>query len=495
MIRTTLQVCQVKRAAARPPMRLIVDALLGTLAVLGVLPTHRVPVPGRLPVAPTNVRVDAGTFPAYAEPALAQQPDNPLALVGASKMFSDPAHYVFRVGSYYSTDGGGTWHDNGPLPGLRQFEVTSDVAVATARPRRVYLSVLAADVHHGHATGVYLYRSADGGLTYDLPLTVTVHARGGDDKPELAVDTSGGPYNGAVYLTWCYWPARHRSHIAFAASRDGGHRWHIVPAIDAGLTRAAQFAQPVVGPGGAVYITFVDLATNTLYLTESRNGGLTFRRPWRVTTLAPPPGQLKGGFRAAAIPNAAVSSTGTLLAAWNDERADDSDILFVVSTTRGRTWQGPYRLNEDHTHTDQWQPTVAALPDGSFAFSYFDRATDPTHNLLVSVTAALYTPGRGVTDLRASNRSFDPTLGGVIAGPHVRFLGDYQALSTSAQVLHLMWNDTRDGTPSLPATHLYSAALPLRLFTAQTPRPLRRAVLLPPHRRSVSTRGPDSDAR
>jgi hypothetical protein len=485
-----------RRAGRLSSRRLIASAVLAALGVLALLPSPLEPALLRrpAPVMPANVRVDAGAFPAYGEPALAQGQDNPLALAGAAKMFSDPAHYVFRIGTFYSTDGGATWHDNGPLPGLGQFEVTSDVAVATAPPRHVYLSVLAADVHHGHGSGVYLYRSTNGGLTYSGPLTVTTHPRGGDDKDQLAVDTTNGPYHDTIYVTWCYWPARHRPHIEFAASRDGGQTWRILPALDAGVARIAQFAEPFVGPDGTVYVTFVDLASNAIYLTASRDGGLSFGRPARVATFVPPPDRLTGGFRATAIPTAAVAPNGTLLVAWNDHRTGDTDILVAFSTTHGATWQGPYRLNDDRTRTDQFQPAVAALPDGSFALSYFDRAEDPTHNLLTGVTAARYVPGQGATYAHVSSRSFDPTLGGIMAGPHVRFLGDYQGLSAGPQAVHLLWNDTRDGTPATPATDLYSASLPRRLFTAQTPRPLPPAAPLPAHRRPVPAPGPDADA-
>src|SRR5437667_10049108 len=49
-----------------------------------------------------NVRVSHDTYPAHSEPMLAENPKNPLNLVGGSKFFTDPAHYKFRIG-YFSS--------------------------------------------------------------------------------------------------------------------------------------------------------------------------------------------------------------------------------------------------------------------------------------------------------------------------------------------------------------------------------------------------------
>src|SRR5260221_3245470 len=62
---------------------------------------------GTHPQAPyENVQVSHDTYLAHSEPMLAEDPTNPLHLVGGSKFFTDPAHYRFQIGYYASLDGG-----------------------------------------------------------------------------------------------------------------------------------------------------------------------------------------------------------------------------------------------------------------------------------------------------------------------------------------------------------------------------------------------------
>ncbi len=67
---------------------------------------------------PANVRVSHDAFLAHSEPMLAEDPANPLLLVGGSKFFTKPATYQFQIGWYFSIDGGCTWTDGGTAPRL-----------------------------------------------------------------------------------------------------------------------------------------------------------------------------------------------------------------------------------------------------------------------------------------------------------------------------------------------------------------------------------------
>lgn len=65
-----------------------------------------------------NVQVTRDAYKDHSEPEIAENPANPLELVGGSKYFTDPAHYVFQIGFDYSRDGGCTWTDGGVLSGF-----------------------------------------------------------------------------------------------------------------------------------------------------------------------------------------------------------------------------------------------------------------------------------------------------------------------------------------------------------------------------------------
>src|SRR6185312_3213582 len=98
---------------------------------------------GTHPQAPyENIRVSNDTYLAHSEPMLAEDPNNPLHLVGGSKFFTDPAHYRFQIGYYASFDGGCTWGDGGVLPGFARNVITSDVSLAFGTHGKVYVAVL-----------------------------------------------------------------------------------------------------------------------------------------------------------------------------------------------------------------------------------------------------------------------------------------------------------------------------------------------------------------
>src|SRR5262249_32024826 len=142
-------------------------------------------------------------FPAHSEPMVAENPRNPLNLVGGSKLFTDPAHYVFKIGTYASFDGGCTWTQGGVLPGYDDARLTSDVSFAFDAHGVVYASVL---FPGPRVSGLGVSKSADGGRTFGPPAIVYQDAPSEifSDKPWIAVDRTGGPHDGTIYVAWSY---------------------------------------------------------------------------------------------------------------------------------------------------------------------------------------------------------------------------------------------------------------------------------------------------
>ena len=154
----------------------------------------------------TNVRVSHDTYLAHSEPMLAENPQDPLNLVGGSKFFSDPAKYAFQIGYYSSFDGGCSWTDGGVLPGFEKNETTSDISFAFGIHNDVYAAVLFVTAGSHGNSGIAVSKSTDGGKTFGHPVRV-FEARAEQifsDKPWIAVDQSRGPYSGSVYVVWSY---------------------------------------------------------------------------------------------------------------------------------------------------------------------------------------------------------------------------------------------------------------------------------------------------
>src|SRR5205809_557554 len=178
-----------------------------------------------------NVRVSHDNYLAHSEPMLAENPKNPLNLVGGSKFFTDTAHYKFQIGYFSSFDGGCTWTDGGVLPGFEKNETTSDVSFAFGKHNDVYAAVLYTTGGAQSNSGIAVLTSNDGGKTFGNPVSV-FEARANQvfsDKPWIAVDQTGGPYSGYIYVVWSY---DHNGTcgginncseaLAFSRSTDGG---------------------------------------------------------------------------------------------------------------------------------------------------------------------------------------------------------------------------------------------------------------------------------
>lgn len=422
-------------------------------------PTAYANAPRPAPVANVpNVRVSRGEFTAHSEVTLAQNPRDPQNFVGASKMFTDNENYVFRIGTYASSDGGRSWIDNGQLPGLEQFEITSDPVVAFDSHGTAYVEVLAARGPE-QRSALYLYASKDGGRSWSAPQLVTDDPSGFNDKNWLAADITDGQYAGSLYTTWVQIvgaPGREDEYrILFARSTDGGATWSAPQKIagDAGVTR--QGPNVSVDPQGDVYLLWSNLSDNHLEVAVSSDGGATFsevRDGPPFQNIRPLKGNLRNGLVLAGV-SADPVKLDTLYAVWGDWRLGEAEVAFSVTHDGGTTWRSPVVVNGVRTN-DQFQPSVAANTAGEIYIQWFDRRDD-AQNLLVHTYAARSTDdGKTWSELRVTDVASNPTVGLPRAGED-GFYGDYQALVADETGVQLFWNETRDGQQEV-----YTARIP-----------------------------------
>jgi hypothetical protein len=132
-----------------------------------------------------------------------------------------------------------------------------------------------------------------------------------NDKPWLAVDTSGGPHDGRLYVTWTRFVFSHNrykeSPILMAYSDDNAATWSDPVEISgfsrtlcreqvagpAGRCDESQFSNVVVGSDGSVYVAFInqqfagaeDGFRNQYLLTKVDPDTLAVSGPYRVAGL------------------------------------------------------------------------------------------------------------------------------------------------------------------------------------------------------------------
>ncbi|HEU4759720.1 MAG TPA: sialidase family protein [Dehalococcoidia bacterium] len=280
------------------------------------------------------------------ETTIAVNPWSPNMLVGGANDYRLGA--PIGAAFYTSFDGGFTWNDGiPPYPLLavttgnatRLTETpfgTGDPVLAFGRARAgtaglapgtptvyyAYLGVSASFCEHG----IFVSRSTDG-LLWSRPVVPPLAPPAGsfaavywnsanncgvfNDKPWLAVDTSGGPHDGRLYVTWSRFVFSHdkyqESPILMTYSDDNGETWSEPLEVSgsskslcgeqisgpAGRCDESQFSSVVVGPDGGVHIAFVN--------QQSRGENDGFRNLYLVAKVDPDTLAVSGPYKAAGL--------------------------------------------------------------------------------------------------------------------------------------------------------------------------------------------------
>jgi BNR/Asp-box repeat len=446
-----------------------------------------------------NIQVTHDAYPAHSEPEIAENPANPLELVGGSKYFTDSAHYVFQIGYAYSRDGGCTWTDGGTLAGFPRSELVSDVTFAFGPADRAYAAVLFSGLSTPEC-GIAVFMSRDAGRTFGKPTLVFEEACTSvfSDKPWISVDNTHGPTRGNVYVAWSYdydascpYSNFCFEELAFSRSTDGGKTFspvrrvegsapyctNPVPHRPAGSTRcdAALGATPVIEPDGTLAIAYAyqdilygthnhqSIPTRMLVIT-SHDGGQTWSpSPVLAATIHDVPFQLlPDRFRNFALPAFAAdpAAAGHLYLVWADERQHHAEIVLSASRDSGQTWSAPVLVNDNPLGdgANHAQPALAVAPDGVVSVTFFDTRNDPAHRLLDVYLAQSVDGGATfLPNVRVTSQSIDPSLHTPLDGSGTPFFGDYQGLTADNLFVHPLWNDTRTGIQQLETAALPSA--------------------------------------
>ncbi|MFI7701370.1 sialidase family protein [Nonomuraea sp. NPDC049480] len=246
-----------------------------------------------------------------------------------------------------SGDNGATWA-KGVLPGITGFgggpyQRVSDPSVAYDARHDVWLvaSLAMTDTDGVAGAAVLVSRSADGGRTWDAPVTAAVAGDGDLDKPWIACDnTRDSPYHGRCHLAFDDNAAGNA--IKMARSPDGGLTWTVTATSAAGLG-----GQPVVRPDGAVVVPYLS-NDEEIRSFRSRDGGATWSGSVLVSMVqrhTP-----AGGLRALPLPSAETDAAGAVYVAWHDCRfrlyCAGNDIVLVTSAD-GTEWDHVTRVTSD----------------------------------------------------------------------------------------------------------------------------------------------------
>ncbi|MGI5133820.1 sialidase family protein [Streptomyces sp. CA-106110] len=409
---------------------------------------------------PVDVRVTDDGFGAHIEPVLAVNPRVPHNLLAACRVFTGT-----RIGlaAYASFDGGATWRRHGLMPGLvPDFDGNPTVAfdehgngyvcgaVATQEPSR-----------HGDAR---LWRTADGGRSFDPPVTVVSGGPDLVDHPWLAIGrgTCGRP--APLYVAARMYGSAD-DHLVLARSLDGGLSFAPPVRLES-VTGTATASVLAVAPDGtltAVYLARSPSDRMVLRAVSSRDHGENFTVPAdlaEVVSTGPGLGDvtIKSGPSVAVAPRS--GRIGAAVTGFDDATGRSSLLLIVSSGSGGPTrtvvWAEPVAVAASD-ETVYLQPQLAADDEDRIALSVYALSIAAARiDVLLYISEPLDSgsaPVRFGAPLRVTTRSFEPRQ--AVNTGDTRWLGNYQGLAAArSQAFHPIWTDTRTGD-----TQIFTAAV------------------------------------
>jgi len=356
-------------------------------------------------------------------------------------------------GYYRSTDDGKTWTrsllpgfpgDNSPQgqsSPLQGFNLTSDPVLTFDRAGNVYYTGIAIQFAAPDLKGytAFVAKYTDDGANYSGVTLIT----SGTDKPWIAVDTSGGPNDGNIYLVYIGIFTGKISGSIFTRSTDG----------------ASTFSKPILVPGagyvtavavdqkGIVYVTSLGNG-GTILVSKSIDGGVTLSSPVTAASgLNPlPQTDLIGNrFRIVTLPQMVADNSGVFIVT-DDNSTGTSDVLFIRSTNQGATWSTPIRVN-DVTAGQQFFPTIA-VSGGIINVAWYDSRMQVNSNGTITALDVFYSKSldAGATfsaNVRITSASFNPNIVTFSDfARHEAFIGDYNQIASTSTEAHLVWADT-----------------------------------------------------
>jgi hypothetical protein len=289
------------------------------------------------------------------EPTLAVNPANPGNIV-AAWMRATAANQI-TIAWASSQDGGTTWTSPMLMPHLWSSFTHADVSLSFNSAGTGFISYI--DYKMNMDSGyVMVASSANGGISWSTPVKAIRYSDAADkpiDRPWMAVDRSGGPFDGRLYVTGKSpegVPLPH--HIWIKSSSDGGLNWSAIKQLDDSIPTdlvTNSMAVPAVGKDGSVYITYASYhpamsVYARMICLKSTNGGMHFTASV-IGNYAGNSAVTDTLYQPSYVISADPTNSNHLQYAGTDARNGDPDIFSCKSLDGGFTWSPPIRVNDD----------------------------------------------------------------------------------------------------------------------------------------------------
>jgi hypothetical protein len=431
------------------------------------------------------------------EPTIAIDPQNPSIMTAGSNDYcaeiQNGSGNVW-AGYYRSTDGGGTW-SNSLVPGYPADESPAGTAspahgdcAAAGDPTQsfdgaghLYFGFICFNRAKPTNGSIYVARYDDHGATY----VRTVRVERGtpsvwglfQDKINVVAD----PTSGNVYVAWARYSGQAANNVIyFSRSTDGGLTFSKPMRLTEGLAEE-QFADMAIGPQGAIYVTYREIAhqsstENRIRIVRSTDGGVSFSDPTTVASIDPfdstdfgPDTCGDGPFacdngltyaRFSSLSAVAADAAGVHVV-WSARDGDGQAKIFARNSANGLSWATPASTLDNVPTGHQFFPDVASS-GGRLSVVFQDSRTDPAYsptlppgdtvggansgNVVDAFVASSIDGGTSWSESQVSGAGTNPNWE-VRSGMRSPFFGDYNYVAAVGATVAATWADTRDLVP------------------------------------------------
>ena len=347
-------------------------------------------------------------------------PDRLITCYMVSSLTSSP----YWTAASVSFDGGSSWSEtvaeriSDQLDKLWSLDFRSlDPTCAYGPGGTVYFgAVLGKDLEASSD----FFRSPDGGRTWTSPVAIS----GAWDRPYIAVDVTGGKYNGRIYVNHTFeirdFDSSPTSYDSASVSRgmglqrslDGG-RSFLGPAARVGIVGEHHaFTSPgnsVVLSDGTVVSLFFEFdpvagskelyhdADGSLKVIFSRDGGESYVDSTKVADHFE---DRRYNIGMQTVPSLAVDPGSPLFkdrlyVAWHESKDHYEEGLLSYSADKGKTWSRPVRFSDVRARTDtksranEFQVAAAANKEGVVGVMWYETSSPDRGDYSVRFAASL----------------------------------------------------------------------------------------------------------
>ena len=411
-----------------------------------------------------NVRANSrevcpdGTETEQVEPTIDVHRDTVLVSYGDHRgqrcpVIDGEPRYQLR-GWAYSLDSGSSFTDGGPLPDGPALG--GDPWLASLSNGTFFLAGL--DPTQPHGFSVEMGRRHGQGIRWSNALVFRdPHAN--VDKDAIAVD----PQSEVLYAVFRYGsPDGFRPPAVWLIRRSPGSESFDGPFLVANddETGIATGAFPLVGSEGEVYVAWKTGTShdpvNQIRVAVSRDQGESFE-PY-VTVGQACTFLIDGSLSNALFPEFAIDRSSNhrhhnLYLAWQTACPENNqtlgDIVLSRSTDGGKHWSQTQTVNDDHSISAHWFPTVTVDGSGRVNVFFYDRRDNPDKTWTHVYMAQSVDGGRSfqanvrITDVPSffDGQDYGDYISSASQGPNISFV---------------TWTDARDGDPDIYVAHIIS---------------------------------------